>query len=83
MQLLESSGFKCGGVVNEQPKTAVTGGGVVVLQAGFSRSGEGRQESFTAKVFIADHDLAPDIPGIQNIWIQGCGRGTASVSFSN
>lgn len=81
-QLLESSAFKCGGVANEQGKTAVTGPGVIVLLADFYRAGDGSNPSFQAKVFIADHDLAPDIDGVQNIWIEKVGCGTATVNFS-
>jgi hypothetical protein len=81
-QLLVSSPFKCGGVANEGLKTATTGDGVVVLQADFYRAGDGNDESFKAKIFIADHDLAPDVDGVQNIWIQGFGCGTGIVNFS-
>jgi hypothetical protein len=81
-QLLQSSGFKCGGVAGEQGKTATTGPGVVVFEADFYRAGDGSNPSFRAKVFIADHDLAPDIDGVQNIWIEKVGCGTANVNFS-
>lgn len=81
-QLLPSSAFKCGGVANEQGKTAVTGPGVIVVLANFFRAGDGSTPSFQAKVFIADHDLAPDIDGVQNIWIEKVGCGTAAVNFS-
>jgi hypothetical protein len=32
-------------------------------------------------MFVSEVDLAPDIPGIQNIWIQGVGCGEAIVNF--
>lgn len=81
-QVLGSTPFKCGGVAGEQGKTAVTGPGVVVFQADFYRAGDGDNASFHAKVFIADHDLAPDIDGVQNVWIEKVGCGTANVNFS-
>lgn len=33
-------------------------------------------------MFIADRDLAPDLPGVQNVWIQNVGCGTATVNFN-
>lgn len=80
-QLLQSSGFKCGGVANEAGKTATTGNGVVVLLARFFRATDHDHPSFTGKIFVSDHDLAPDVPGNQNLWIQGFGCGTGSVRF--
>jgi len=82
VQLLASTGFKCGGVANEVGKTATTGDGVIVLQADFYRAGDANDESFTSKMFVSDHDLAGDVPGMQNIWIQGFGCGTGVVNFS-
>jgi hypothetical protein len=84
VQLLESSGFKCGGVANEQGKTATTSDDVIVLQAHFYRAGDGdKNPSFTAKMFVSTRDLAPDVDGMQNIWIQGFGCGTGVVNFNN
>ena len=83
VQLLASSPFKCGGVAGEGLKTATTGDGVIVLRADFYRAGDGDNKSFTANIFIADHDLADDVPGVQNIWIQGFGCGSAIVNFSH
>ena len=83
VQLLASSGFKCGGVVNEQGKTATTGEGVFVVRADFYRAGDGDEASFHANMFVADHDLADDVPGVQNIWIQGVGCGTGVINFNN
>lgn len=79
-QLLASSGFKCTGA--DAGKTATTDGHTAVLRARFFRSGDGNDQSFTALMFIADHDLAPDLPGVQNFWIQNVGCGTATVNFN-
>jgi len=83
VQLLASSGFKCGGVANEQGKTATTGEGVFVARADFYRAGDGDNASFHANMFVSDHDLADDVPGVQNIWIQGVGCGTGVINFNN
>jgi len=84
VQLLQSSPFKCGGVPNEQGKTATTGDGVIVVLADFFQPGDGSAPTFRRNVFIADRDLAPDdVPGIQNVWIQGFGCGNAVVHFGN
>jgi hypothetical protein len=80
-QLLASTGFKC--TMADTPKTAVTGPGRVVLLADFYRAGNGNDESFTAPMIVSETDLAPLIDGVQNIWIQGVGCGTAVVNFSN
>jgi hypothetical protein len=31
---------------------------------------------------VSDHDLAPDIPGVQTVWIQGVGCGTGVANFN-
>jgi hypothetical protein len=80
-ELLTSSGFKCIG--NESAKTAFTGDGVVVMQADFYRAGDGNEASFSAKMFVSDHDLDQDVDGVQNVWIQGIGCGPAVVNFSS
>lgn len=82
VQLLQSAGFKCGGVANETKKTATTTGDVIVLQADFYRAGDGPNASFHSQIFIANYDLADDVPGFQNVWIQGFGCGTATVNFN-
>jgi hypothetical protein len=79
-QLLASATFKCTGA--DAAKTATTDGHTAVLSAEFYRAGDGNQESFTAQMFVADRDLAPDLPGIQNLWVQGVGCGTAIVHFN-
>jgi hypothetical protein len=81
-QLLESFPFKCTGAAGELLKTAVTSDNTVVMFADFYRQGDGNDESFKAHMFVSEVDLAPDIPGIQNIWIQGVGCGEAIVNFS-
>ena len=63
-------------------KTAVTGSGRAVLLADFYRAGDGIDESFTAQMIVSDTDLAPNIPGVQNLWIQGVGCATANVNFA-
>jgi hypothetical protein len=83
VQLLKSSGFKCGGVANESGKTATTDDHVIVLLADFYRAGDGENASFRRNMFVADHDLADDVPGVQNIWIQGVGCGTGIINFNN
>ena len=82
VQLLQSAGFKCGGVANETKKTATTSGDVIVLQADFYRAGDGEDATFHTQMFVANYDLAPDVPGIQNVWIQGFGCGNANVNFN-
>ena len=82
-RLLTSTTFKCTGAATENLKTANTGDKEVVLQADFYRAGNGNDESFTAQMIISDTDIAPDIPGIQNLWVQGVGCGDAIVNFSH
>ena len=79
-QLLASSPFKCS--PSDAAKTAVTGPNRVVLLADFYRAGDGNNESFTAPMIVSETDLAPNIPGEQNIWVQGVGCGTAVVHFN-
>jgi hypothetical protein len=79
--LLPGTTFKCTGAATEAPKTAVTDEHTVVLESDFYRAGNGINESFRAQMIVADHDIAPDIAGIQNIWVQGVGCGTANVNF--
>jgi len=78
--LLASTGFQCTGA--DAVKTAKTGDKTVVLLSDFYRQGDGNIESFTAKMIVSESDLAPDIPGLQNVWIQGIGCGTAIVNFN-
>jgi hypothetical protein len=78
--LLPSTTLSCTGVDSEP--LATTGDTTVVLMADFYRQGDGNDESFTAKMAVSDTDLAPNIPGIQTIWIQGVGCGTGSANFN-
>ena len=82
VQLLPSFQFKCTGATGEVLKTAVTDDNTVVLVADFYRKGDGNEESFTAKMFVSADDEAPDLPGVQNVWIQGVGCGEAIVNFN-
>jgi len=81
--LLPSTTFKCTGAATEALKTTTTAEDTVVLQADFYRAGDGNDESFTAQMIVSDHDIAPDITGIQNVWIQGVGCASAIVHFSS
>ena len=80
VQLLASAPFKC--TATDAVKTAVTGSGRAVLLADFYRAGDGIDESFTAQMIVSDTDLAPNIPGVQTLWIQGVGCATAKVNFN-
>jgi hypothetical protein len=81
--LLQSTPFKCTGARTEPAKTAVTDAHTAVLQSDFYRAGDGNDASFKdVKVIVADHDLAPEIDGVQNVWIEKVGCGTANVNFS-
>lgn len=80
-QLLAESGFKCGGSAAEPLKTAVTGEDTAVMQVEFHRAGSGANAMPPAKLFVSRLDLDPDAPGVQNIWIQGVGCGSAPVEF--
>jgi hypothetical protein len=81
--LLASTTFKCTGAATESLKTATTSNTTVVLQADFYRAGDGIDESFTAQMIVSATDIAPDILGLQNLWVQGVGCGTAIVHFNN
>ena len=80
--LLTSTTFKCTGAATEALKAAETGDKTVVLLADFYRQGDGNDESFTAQMIVSETDLDPDLPGVQNIWIQQVGCGTANVHFN-
>ena len=82
-KLLSSTTFKCTGAATEVLKTANTSDTTVVLQADFYRAGDGNDESFHAQMIVSATDIAPDVPGLQNLWVQGVGCGTAIVNFSN
>lgn len=78
--LLSSFTFKCSGADSLRP--VVTSDDTVVMTADFYRQGDGNIESFTAVMFVSAVDQAPDLDGIQNIWIQGVGCGEAIANFS-
>ena len=82
-ELLASTTFKCTGAATEPLKTAFTDANTVVLQADFYRAGDGNEESFTAQMIVSADDIAPDLTGTQNVWIQGVGCGSAIVHFSS
>jgi hypothetical protein len=80
---LPASPFKCTGAASEVLKTASTDEGTVVVRADFFRLGDGNAPSFTANVIVAAGDIAPDIDGHQNVWVQGVGCGTALAHISS
>jgi hypothetical protein len=80
--LLRGTTFKCTGKASETLKPAATDENTAVLLADFYRAGDGNDESFTAQMIVSQNDIAPDIAGVQNIWIQGVGCGSATVHFS-
>jgi len=82
-ELLPSTPFKCTGAASEVLKTATTDARTVALRSSFFRAGDGRNASFTANTFVSANDLAPDIPGVQNVWIQGVGCATATTHFTS
>jgi hypothetical protein len=80
--LLPGTTFKCTGAATEPLKPATTDATTVVLAADFYRAGDGNDESFTAQMIVSETDLAPEITGLQNLWVQGVGCGDAIVHFS-
>ena len=83
VELLASTTFKCTGSVAEALKPATTDDNTVVLLADFYRAGDGNDESFTAQMIVSADDIAPDIAGTQNVWIQGVGCASAITHFSS
>src|SRR5207247_6993110 len=83
VELRRSTTFKCTGSAAEPLKTATTDENTVVLLADFYRAGDGNDESFTAQMIVSADDIAPDILGIQNVWIQGVGCASAIANFSS
>jgi hypothetical protein len=78
--LLPSTQFKC--TAAEALRPATTGEDTAVLRADFYRAGDANDESFTANMIVTTQDLDAAIPGVQNVWVQGVGCGTAHVNFS-
>ena len=81
--LLRNTMFKCTGSASETLKPATTGDATVVIHADFYRAGDANNESFNANMIVSAHDIAPDIPGVQNVWVQGVGCATATPHFSS
>ena len=80
VQLLASTTFKCSAA--DIVRTAATNTRTAILIADFYRAGDGNEDSFTAQMIVSDDDIALDLPGVQNLWIQGVGCGAAIVTFS-
>ena len=83
VELRAGTSFKCTGAAAEALKTARTDADTVVLLADFYRAGDGNDESFTAQMIVSVDDIAPDIAGTQNAWIQGVGCAPAIANFSS
>ncbi len=83
VELRRSTTFKCTGSAAEPLKTATTDENTVVPLADFYRAGDGNDESFTAQMIVSADDIAPDITGVQNVWIQGVGCASAIANFSS
>jgi hypothetical protein len=81
--LLSSTTFKCTGAAGETLKTQTTTDQTVVLQSDFYRAGDGNEESFTAKMIVSAVDIAPEITGVQDVWVQGVGCTDALVNLSS
>jgi hypothetical protein len=81
VRLVDTITFKCTGAAGEAEKTATTTDTTAVLEADFYRAGDANDESFTAFMIVSETDIADDIAGVQNLWIQGVGCGTGIVHF--
>jgi hypothetical protein len=81
--LLRTTTFKCTGAATEALKPAATGPTTVVIQADFYRAGDANDESFSAQIIVSREDIAPDILGVQNVWVQGVGCGSAVGGFNS
>jgi hypothetical protein len=79
--LLAATNFRCG-TTGEVTKSASTDAHTAVFVASFRRAGDGRDVSFTSQVIVADHDIAADVPGVQNVWIQLVGCASANANFN-
>jgi hypothetical protein len=81
-ELLPSTGFKCTAAATEAVKTATTSDDTAVFRAQLFRAGEVSNPSFQANVIVSRRDIAPDVPGVQNVWIQavGCATGIAVIT---
>jgi len=83
VNLLRSTTFKCTGSAAESLKTATTDENTAVIVADFYRAGDGNVESFTGQIIVSTDDIAPDIDGLQNVWIQGIGCASSIANFSS
>jgi len=81
--ILRNTTFKCTGAAGEVLKPAATGPTTVVIQADFYRAGDANDESFTAQMIVSQDDIAPELPGVQNVWVQGVGCGSAVGAFNS
>jgi hypothetical protein len=81
--ILQGTTFKCTGAATESLKTANVANDIAVLAADFYRAGDGIDESFNANMIVASFDIAPDVDGIQNVWVQGVGCASAVTHFSS
>jgi hypothetical protein len=79
--LLGTTMFKC--TASETLRPATTSSDTAVLAADFYRAGDANDESFNANMIVTTNDLDHELPGIQNVWIQGVGCATAITHFSN
>ena len=66
----------------DAPKTVTTDDKTVAFNANFFRAGD-VTPSFRANVIVSAHDIAPDVQGVQNTWIQGVGCGSALQTFAS
>jgi hypothetical protein len=78
--LLPSAPFKCTSAATEALKTATTDRDTVVLRSEFFRVGDSAP-SFTANMFVSTRDLAPDVDGVQNVWVQNVGCDAGITQF--
>ncbi|HET9249805.1 MAG TPA: hypothetical protein VFP13_07705 [Actinomycetota bacterium] len=81
--LLAQTNFKCTGAAAEILKSAATDEDTVVVRADFYRAGDGNEESFTANMIVSAVDIAPEIAGVQDVWIQGVGCDDGLVNVSS
>jgi hypothetical protein len=81
-ELLTSVWFQCSGVAGESFKQAFTGAAAVVILVDFYLHPGGEFPTATKRVIFADSDIAPDVTGVQNVWIEGVGCGAGRIAFN-
>jgi hypothetical protein len=64
-------------------KTSTTASDTAVLWADFYQAGDGNTELFNTNMIVSTNDIAPDVPGLQNAWVQCVGCASAVVHFSH